>query len=532
MVEFSSQQSLFPVGDSKTIHLRPYQRDALAGIKMRLDASGKTLGILATGTGKTEIAAELIRECSKGALFIAPLIQLVGQTAQRLRSRGIECGVEQGGLRSDEKVTVACYQSLLSRKRWERYIDAVDLIVVDEVHTNFSKRALEMLTNLTQGGVRLVGLTASPERVKGDPLTSFYGDIGFYYPISQATQDGWLVPSKVWLSVIESMDLSGARMRGQRFGDFNADELARIMAQEQTVQEIGSLVEQHHEGEPSVVFCQGIFQAEALRDNLQRRGLASAIVHSQMEDIERRAHLNDFEDGTVNIVLNVGCLTLGWDWPPVRKLFIAKPTKSKAKYVQMFGRGTRPLPGVVDGYGSAEQRQAAIANSEKPYFEVFDITDSSRHNDLCTSLDVLYPGLDSTLMRRVRKQQEQSGPQTRGTLDPIIEAERAAEAREQHAREQLEWHRRQGLVMRAHYGNYERDIYQGSEQYEQPKLRTHMPFGKYKRQRIKDIPTPYLYWLLNKSECRDRSILDACAEEIANRYCHTNGKTRHWRGKK
>lgn len=517
MIGAETQCTLFPTGSTQPIHLRPYQRDAVAGIKMALDASGRTLAVLATGTGKTEIAAELIRDCQKGALFIAPLIQLVGQTAQRLRSRGIECGVEQGGLRSDERVTVACYASLLSRKRWERYIDTVDLIIVDEVHTNFSKRALEMLTNLTQGRVRLVGLTASPERASGDPLTSYYGNVGFYYPISQATLDGWLVPAKVWLSVIESLNLSMPRLKGAKFGDYNSEELARIMAQEQTVQEIASLVEQHHDGDPSVVFCQGIFQAEAIRDNLTRRGIQSSIVHSQMDDVERRGHLNDFEDGTVNIVLNVGCLTLGWDFPPVRKLFIAKPTRSKAKYVQMFGRGTRPLAGVVDGWSGPDARRKAILESAKPFFEVFDITDSSRHNDLCSSLDVLQPDLDRKLMARVRKRQEGAGGQQAAALDPIIEAERDAEAREQHARERLEWSKRAGMVGHARFGNYERDMMAASEGQDRRPPVTHMPFGRYKRQRIEGIPTPYLWWIVNKSECRDRRVVEACSGEIARR---------------
>lgn len=517
MIGSDTQCTLFPTGKPLPLHLRPYQREAIDNIRLSVNASGRTLAVLATGTGKTEIAAELIRECKKGALFIAPLIQLVSQTAQRLRSRGIECGVEQGGSRSDEKVTVACYASLLSRKRWERYIDTVDLIVVDEVHTNFSKRALEMLTNLTQGGVRLVGLTASPERGSGDPLTSFYGNVGFYYPISQATADGWLVPAKVWLSVIESINLSIPNLKGPKFGDYNSEELAKIMAQEQTVQEIASLVQQHYEGEPSVVFCQGIFQAEALRDNLQRRGILSAIVHSKMEDVERRAHLNDFEDGTVSIILNVGCLTLGWDYPPVRKLFIAKPTKSKAKYVQMFGRGTRPLPGVVDGFASAELRKKAIADSAKGCFEVFDITDSSRHCDLCSSLDVLQPNLDRKLMARVRRKQEGSGPLTAARLDPIIEEERAAEAAEQHARERLEWHKRAGLVGHARFGNYERDMMSEAEARDRRPPVTHMPFGKYKRQRLDSIPLPYLWWIVNKSECRDRRVLEACNGEIARR---------------
>lgn len=124
--------------------LRPYQKEGVEAIRHELGRTGRTLGILATGCGKTELAAELIRTFSKrGALFIAPLKQLVAQTAARLRERGIQCGVEQGGLRSDSTVTVACYASLLSRQRWQRFVGTIDLVIVDEVHTNFSRRSME-----------------------------------------------------------------------------------------------------------------------------------------------------------------------------------------------------------------------------------------------------------------------------------------------------------------------------------------------------------------------------------------------------
>lgn len=494
--------------------LRPYQKEGVERLAHKLNQSGKTLGILATGTGKTELAAELIRTTStKGALFISPLKQLVWQTAQRLQERGIQCGIEQGGSKSYEQVTVACYASLLSRKRWERFINTIDLIVVDEVHLNFSRRALEMLGNLTQGGVRLLGLTASPERSKGDPLTSFYGDIGFYYPIKQATDDGWLVPSRVWLSVIEEMDLS--RLKATRFGDYNADDLARIMSQETVVQGVASLVEQHHEGEKSVVFCQSIRQTELLIDNLARRGIQAVMVHSEMDDAERKMHLSDFESGRVNIIANVGVLTLGWDHPPVKKLFLARPTKSKAAFVQQYGRGTRALPGVVDGLMTAEERRAAIASSDKPFFEVFDITDSSRRNDLISSLDVLMPDLEPELLKRAKKNIERAG----GVLDidKVVEAARAAEAREQEARDRLEWERRQKLVANARFGNYERDVFQQAEIEDKKRRGWHMLFGKHKGKPLKDVPTPYLHWVRYESNCRRWDFLQAIDRELSSR---------------
>lgn len=508
-----ADQSLPAVAAKSGIILRPYQVEGCRALAEELALNGRSLGIMATGTGKTELAAELIQTASeRGVLFITPLKQLVWQTAERLRSRGIQCGVEQGVSRSDERVTVACYASLLSRKRYERYLGTLDLIIVDEVHTNFSRRALEMLGHLTQGGVRLLGLTASPERAKGDPLTSFYGNVGFYYNIQEATEDGWLVPAKVWLSVIEGLDLS--RVQASRFGDFNAEDLARVMAQEAVVQGVASLVEQHYEGLPSVVFCASIKQTELLIDILARRGIKAAMVHSEMDDQERRMHLADFESGRVDIIANVGVLTLGWDSPKVRKLFIARPTKSKAVYVQQYGRGTRAKPGTVDQHHTAEARRAAIAASDKPFFEVFDITDSSRLNDLCSSLDVLRPDLDRKLMRRAK-----AGMEGRGgvrDIDAVVEAARAQEAREQEARDRLEWHKRNGITVDSEFGNYERNIYQQAE--EAPKVkRWHMLFGKHKGQPLAAVPSQYLAWVASESNCRNEAFLAAIRRELSNR---------------
>jgi superfamily II DNA or RNA helicase/uncharacterized protein (DUF3820 family) len=481
--------------------LRPYQTKAVQSISDELAKSGRALCILATGLGKTEIAAELIRTTStKGSLVISPLKDLVWQTANRLRQRGIDCGIEQGTNRSDSQHTVACYNSLLSRKRWQKYLGTIDLVIVDEVHTNFSQRSLEVIGNLTQGGVRLLGMTASPERTSGDPLTSFYGACASYYPIREATDDGWLCPSKVWMSVIEDMNLS--KVRSSRFGDFNADELNYVMEQERVVQSIAALVADHHDGDQSIVFCQSIRQTEMLVDILSRRGLASVMVHSEMDAQERQMHLADFESGAVNIIANVSCLTMGWDYPPVKKMFMAKPTKSKAVYVQAYGRLTRCLPGTVDGVMTVDQRKSAIASSAKPFFEVFDITDSSRLCDLCCSLDVLYPEEERALMKRARA----SLAANKGGIthhDLLMEKARADERREALAREKLEWQKRQGIVMDARYGHYQRDVYQTAEDIFEATKRWTIKFGKYKNQPLADIPTGYLLWVRRESQmCR------------------------------
>ena len=63
---------------------------------------------------------------------------------------------------------------------------------------------------------------------------------------------------------------------------------------------------------------------------------------------ERQDQLDAYMKGTNELIVNVGVLTTGWDFPPVQEIFIVKPTKSLNKYTQMIGRGTRSLDGLLD----------------------------------------------------------------------------------------------------------------------------------------------------------------------------------------
>ena len=200
-------------------------------------------------------------------------------------------------------------------------------------------------------------------------------------------------------------------------------------------------------------------------------------------------HLKDFMDGSSQIIINVGILTLGWDAPHVCKLFMARPTASTCLYTQMFGRGTRALPGVIDGLDTVEERLAAIAASAKPWFEVYDITDSSRHNDLKTALDVLQPSLDDRLMKRLRNRTMRGGLAAEA-LDPIIAEERRAMAAEQAELDRLELAKRSAIRVDGRVTAYERDTFADAEDTTARRRATDywwMPYGRFKGRRFKAI---------------------------------------------
>lgn len=475
----------------KAYRPRPYQLEADERAWEVLQGTDKTALYLATGTGKTEIAALLLKRSwsDKGALFVTPRRELVRQSADRLTLRGVNCGIEMAEQRSDERITVACYQSLQSRKRYRRFLGTVGVIVVDESHLNYSPSALQMLAEFREWGAKVIGMTASPPTKKNVTLRDHYGDPAYIYSYQQAVADGYLVPCQMHLCVLEDLDLSGFRASfGGADPDFNPTRIARLMEQKANVAGIGNMVATYWEEQPSVVFCASIAQAELVRDDLWGRGIQASIVHSQMEPDEQRLHLNDFMDGTSQVVINVGILTLGWDAPNVRKLFVARPTASSCLYTQIFGRGTRCLPGVIDGIDTVDGRLAAIASSAKPFFEVFDITDASRHNDLKTALDVVRPSLDDRLMKRVRRRAQGNtiAPQQ---LDAVIEAERKALAAEQAAIDALEMRKRANVHVGGQVVAYERDTFADAEGRTHKKIKDYwwMPYGRFKGRGFRQI---------------------------------------------
>lgn len=480
----------------RTYQPRPYQREADIAVAQYLADRDKCGLYMATGTGKTEVAALLLsRAWDGGALFVTPRRELVVQSADRLRLRGVPCGIEMAEQRSDEPVTVACYASLRSRNRYQRFLQTTKFIIVDESHLNYSPAALEMLAEFREWGAKVCGMTASPPTSKTHPLSDHYGEAAYIYDYLRACNDGYLLTCKMHLCVLDDLDMS--RFRASFGDDFNQNQVSRLLKTKANVAAVGGMVETYWEGLPSVVFCSSISHAELVRDDLWGRGIQASIVHSQMEPHEVQQHMRDFMEGTSQIIINVGILTLGWDAPHVRKLFIARCTASPTLYTQIFGRGTRCLPGIIDGLATAQERLDAIARSDKPFFEIFDITDSSRNNDIKTAMDIVRPGVDDRLMKRIRRRME-TGTVHALDIDAIIAEEQKLMAAEQAAKDKIELQRRLNIRVDADVKAYERDPLSDSEARPRKKVTDFwwMPYGRYKGRSFSKIPRWYLETIL------------------------------------
>jgi superfamily II DNA or RNA helicase len=265
------------------------------------------------------------------------------------------------------------------------------LLIIDEAHHSTAdsyKRVIEWYMRNPE--MKLLGVTATPDRTDEEALGQVFGSVAFDYEVMDAIRDGWLVPVSQQMVTVGHLDLSNVRTTA---GDLNAGDLASILNDEQTLHEIAGPAIDFSEGKRALVFAATVKQAERLCEifNRHRAGCA-AFVCGKTDKDERKLILGDFKAGKTQFVVNVGVLTEGFDDDGVEVVVMARPTKSRALYAQMAGRGTRPHSSIahaLGGMASAADRVAAIKASPKPGCLIVDFVGNCGRHKLCTTADIL-----------------------------------------------------------------------------------------------------------------------------------------------
>ncbi len=330
--------------------LRPYQSAAVEAALAEFAAGrSSTLVVLPTGCGKTVAFSEVVRrevEQGRRALVLAHRSELLDQALHKLTACAVSAQIEQGGRRAapDAPCVVASVQTLRG-PRLERWApDAFGLIVIDEAHHATADGYRSIRARFP--GARVLGVTATPDRLDGQGLGVAFESCAYRYELRDAIRDGWLVPLKARRVALDGLDLSTVHTRA---GDFDRAELAAAMAEEQALHGVAAPLMELSGGRPTILFAVDVAHAHALAQVLNRYEPSVArAVDGNASAEERAAVLADFRSGGFRILVNCALFTEGFDEPRISCVAVARPTKSRALYTQMVGRGTRLAPGKRD----------------------------------------------------------------------------------------------------------------------------------------------------------------------------------------
>lgn len=356
-----------PVPPGPVLALRDYQEAAIA-VVLTEAAQGvrRPLVVLPTGTGKTVVFCHLARRMGCRTLILAHRDELIQQAAAKFRQ--VDPGVDLGIVKAEvdqhaRRVVVASVQTLAQPHRLARLTRDFGLIVIDEAHHAAAKTYKTILRhfgsfNADGSGPLTVGVTATPDRGDGVGLKSVFQKIVFTRDLLSMIRQGYLCPLR-GVEVKVDADLAGLPARR---GDIAAAPAGAALLEAHAPEAIAAAYLHHANGLRAVVFTPTVAVAEATAAAFRAVGVAAKSLDGMTPIEERRRILAGLADGTTPVVCNCGVLTEGFDEPQIRCVIIARPTKSRALYTQMVGRGTRLAEGkreclVLDVVGATRQHQ-------------------------------------------------------------------------------------------------------------------------------------------------------------------------------
>ncbi len=410
----------------------------------RQTTKSSLLAVAATGLGKTVMLAGVAKHWPIGrVMMISHRYELNTQAIRTFENLcGEEVDLEQAMYMADRRsnrtrIVVASVQTLVSKRkghyRMERF-DPMDfgLIMIDEAHRAAADSYRRVVKYFREGNpnLKILGVTATPDRLDGVGLGCVFEDTVCDYNIQWAVENGWLVAPRQIIVQLEGLDLRDVKTVG---GDLDNKQLAKVVEQEKNLHGMAKpIVDFAGRDKQAIVFASSVEHSqrlsELIRDYYLRqhgtveRDTAVSIDGSMNPQDPRRIELiKRFKAGEIQFLCNCGVLTEGFDSPNVSLIAIGRPTKSRAMYIQMLGRGTRPLPGTVEDPIDAAARIEAIKQSAKPHCDVLDfVGQSGRHSLVCTT-DILAGDTPEEVKERANKissQKDFSG----STIDALKQA--------------------------------------------------------------------------------------------------------------
>jgi superfamily II DNA or RNA helicase len=321
--------------------LRDYQKECVDTILAQFKTLNSQIVQLPTGAGKTVILWHVIKAMQKKALIVAPTRELTEQLEETGRSVVKSCDIylkKKSYWPHDKKNLIMTVQSATFAQKGERISNFnAELLIIDEAHRSRSKGLENLIQYHLDKGAKVLGLTATPERLDGKSLLDIYEELTFQVNLMELIHKGHLVDLECYkVKTRQKIDEIKYSM-----GDI-APNILRKLDVDARNEIILDIYLNRCPGKKTLVFCLNVEHAEKMADQFLNHGIKAAAIHGGMGKTWRKTILKLYRQGEIQVLCNCQLLTEGFDEPSIESLILSRPTKSKTLYCQMVGRGVRP----------------------------------------------------------------------------------------------------------------------------------------------------------------------------------------------
>lgn len=334
--------------------LRRYQEEMKAAVWKAWQKARRVMLQMPTGTGKTRLFVSLIRDIRQAdadarILIVAHRTELIGQISRAL---SVHYGLEHhvlgnGNAAAGAPILLASIQMLARRIGKDARLQAFGYIIIDEAHHSLAPTYRKMLE--AYPAARVLGVTATPCRLKRTSFAALYGQLVESAPMRQFLHEGYLAPYRLFTVSDRAAALSRIN-RLTKFGadgDYRTQDLKEIIDTGAETEQLYDCYRQCAAGRKGIVYAVSRAHAARIAALFRHKGVAAAAVDCDTPPEERQALIARFKEkgGGVDVLVNVELFTEGFDCPGIGFVMLARPTRSLALYLQQVGRALRPTPG-------------------------------------------------------------------------------------------------------------------------------------------------------------------------------------------
>ena len=316
--------------------------------KSRQEGINTALIVIPTGTGKSQIVIEDIKDLAKkneihNVLIMVPTTTLKNDWKKRVENLDKSLNIE-----------VKFYNTVFQEKN---SLDKsyYNYIVFDEAHHAQAANCKKTLQYFTPK--YLIGLTATPERLDRKKLDEIFGEYESKLTLREAIEKGVISNIRCY-RLISNIDLSEVRYNGK---DYNYADLEKTLIVDSRNELIVKTIKKYFSPKKDfykqgIVFCVNINHCKKLENMLNEQGITAKAVYGSNKSNDEI--FEKYKNKEIQFLLSCQIISEGWDCPQTEVVVMARPTLSKVLYLQQIGRGVRNYHGkeclyvidVVDNY--------------------------------------------------------------------------------------------------------------------------------------------------------------------------------------
>lgn len=361
--------------------LRDYQDLHITALAQALRVHRKVAAQLATGGGKTvefcSIANRYISKSAKSVLILVHRQELLDQTRRTAYNLyGMASVAIVAGMKHipDAPLYVGMVESVMRRIP---KIKNVGMVIIDEAHiASFNKIHEHFPTQY------IIGFTATPlSASKKRPMNLYYEEIVCGVDIPQLISEGHLCQNITWAPK-DTVDRLTLQMASNGL-DFDDTMMAQAFSKPRYIHNTVTAYEKWAKGTKTMVFNVNVDHSKAVCEAFVEAGYNARHLDATSSD--RKEILEWFKQTPDAVLCNVAIATTGFDEPTVESVIVNKATQSMPLWLQICGRGGRPIDEV---FIANKQKEYQYELSPKRAFTIIDMGGNAvTHGDWCQSRD-------------------------------------------------------------------------------------------------------------------------------------------------